>query len=334
VLLGDAIELRQGPLREAFASARPFFEALGERIGDGGEVVLVPGNHDHQLVAPWLDRRACDGAPPPLALAQTAELGEHDPVAALAQWCGPARFSLAYPGIWLRDDVYATHGHYLDRHTTVPTFERLGAGAMGKLVGEVPRRDAGPDDYEAALAPLYAWIHAVAQQAGERAGTHGASARAWRTLSGSGSRTPLRRRLLASLFPFGIAAINRTGIGPLHADVSAAELRRAGVRAMAETVARLQVPAAYVIFGHTHRAGPRAEDDAGDWSSAGGAHLLNTGSWVYEPHFAGTAPYASPYWPGHAVLVEEEFPLAPPRTLRLLGDRGPAELEATPRRRA
>ena len=24
----------------------------------------------------------------------------------------------AYPGVWLRDDVYATHGHYGDRHTT------------------------------------------------------------------------------------------------------------------------------------------------------------------------------------------------------------------------
>ena len=31
---------------------------------------------------------------------------------------------LAYPGVWLRPDVYATHGHYVDLHITVPSFER------------------------------------------------------------------------------------------------------------------------------------------------------------------------------------------------------------------
>src|SRR4029079_9036761 len=75
---------------------------------------------------------------------------------AIAAWVAPAALTVAYPRIWLRNDVYATHGHYLDRHTTVPTFERLGAGIMGRLVGAVPEDDAQPDDYEAALAPLYA----------------------------------------------------------------------------------------------------------------------------------------------------------------------------------
>ena len=32
------------------------------------------------------------------------------------------------PGLWPADGVYATHGHYLDRHLTVPSFERLAAG--------------------------------------------------------------------------------------------------------------------------------------------------------------------------------------------------------------
>ena len=330
VLLGDAIELRQGPLREAFAAARPFFEALGEKLGADGEVILVPGNHDHLLVAPWLERRHRDAAPPPLELAETAAWEPHDPVAALAEWLAPARFTLAYPGVWLRDDVYATHGHFLDRHTTVPTFERLGAGAMGRLVGALPSSGVGPDDYEAALAPIYAWIDALAQNAGEHAqGTHGASARAWRTLAAAGDRSPLRRRVLTGLFPFGIAAINRAGIGPLRADLSGEELRRAGVRAMGETVRALEIPAAYVIFGHTHRAGPRPGDDSADWS-VGDTHLLNSGCWVYEPSFAGTAPYASPYWPGVGIVVEEEFPLAPPESRRMLEGHSSADLR-TPR---
>ena len=60
---------------------------------------------------------------------------------------------VAYPGIWLRDDVYAIHGHYSDLHTTVPTFERLAAGAMARWVVHLPEDDATADAYEAALAP-------------------------------------------------------------------------------------------------------------------------------------------------------------------------------------
>ncbi len=42
--------------------------------------------------------------------------------------------SAAYPGLWVREDVYATHGHYLDCHLTIPTLERLGIGAMGRVM--------------------------------------------------------------------------------------------------------------------------------------------------------------------------------------------------------
>ena len=42
VLLGDALELRQGPMREALAAAWPFFAEAGAALGAGGEIVLVP----------------------------------------------------------------------------------------------------------------------------------------------------------------------------------------------------------------------------------------------------------------------------------------------------
>jgi hypothetical protein len=325
VLLGDALELRQGPLREALTAAVPLLGELGRALGPDGELVLVPGNHDHMLIEPWLERRRRDGAPPPLGLAEVVGWATHDPVATLAEAAAPARLTLAYPGLWLRDDVYATHGHYLDRHTTVPTFERIGAGIMGRVVGAVPREGARPDHYEAALAPIYAWSYALAQHADEDStGTASASVRVWRTLAGDGHR-PLRRRALAALFPLGIVAINRAGIGPVRADVSGAALARAGVRAMAEAVDRLGIEAAHVIFGHTHRAGPRDGDDPADWATASGARLHNAGCWVYERHFLGATPYESPYWPGVALRVDDS---GPPELLHLLGDRGHAELGA------
>ena len=50
-----------------------------------------------------------------------------------------------------------------------------------------------------------------------------------------------------------------------------------------------------------------------------GARIINTGSWVYQPHFIGPTPNGSPYWPGTAVIVDPE---GPPRLVRLLGERG------------
>lgn len=323
MLLGDAIELRQGPLRDAFAHARPFFEQLGAALGDGGEVVLVPGNHDHALVSPWLERRRRDAPPPPLGLEAEAGWAPEDAVAQLAAWLSPARLRLVYPGIWLRDDVYATHGHYLDRHTTVPTFERLSAGAMGRIVGRPELSGAGPDDYEAALAPIYAWSYALAQHTDRdgraSSGTQGVSVKAWQTLAGDGHR-PLRRRALSALFPLGVAAINRAGLGPVRADISGPALGAAGTRAMASATDALSVEAAHVLFGHTHRAGPLPSDDPAVWTTAAGVRLHNTGTWVFEHHFLSRVPYESPYWPGRAIRVEHDSD-RPPELLSLLGDR-------------
>ena len=101
-----------------------------------------------------------------------------------------------------------------------------------------PEEEAKPDDYEAALAPLYAWMHAMAERSGsgKRRPPSSASTEAWRVLGGDGHR-PLRGRLLAGILPLGISGVNRLGLGPVRADFSAEELRRAGVLAMSEAVA-------------------------------------------------------------------------------------------------
>jgi hypothetical protein len=268
-----------------------------------------------------------DARPAPLGLEErVAPWAAGSAGAAVAAALAPADCTFAYPGIWLRDDVYATHGHYLDLHVTVPTIERLAAGIMTRLAGPLPAGRCNPDDYETILAPLYAWNHAAAQRYVDRPGPGRAravrSARAWQVLSGDGHR-PVRTRLLASAFPLGVAALNAAGLGPVKADISTPELRRAALVAMGTVVRRLGVGAAHVLFGHSHRVGPLPADDAGEWRVAGGPQLHNSGCWVYEDIFLRRAAPSHPYWPGSAIALDDE---GPPRVERLLGETSAADL--------
>jgi UDP-2,3-diacylglucosamine pyrophosphatase LpxH len=323
VLLGDTIELRHGPARDALQAADPVLRALGEAAR---EVVIVPGNHDHDLAAAWLAARGTEAQPPPLQLENAVSHGVLiDKVSAALS---PASVRVAYPGVWLRDDVYAMHGHYADRHTTVPMFERLGAGAMARIAHEPAGGPRSVDDYEAVLAPLYAWMHALARHGGPDFGesSHGASAGVYGALSdgggdGSALRTGVRRVRRATLgagFQVAVAAINRAGIGPVRADISGPGLRRAALQAVGEVVQRLGIEAAHVIFGHTHRAGPLAQDARWEWQAPAGVRLYNTGCWVHEPAFVeNKLGPEQPYWPGRAVAIKES---GPPQLLSLLAN--------------
>ena len=327
VILGDGLELRDGPQRDVLGLAAPLYEDLGRALGPDRELLMLGGNHDHGLVAGWIDGRLLTEPAGFLGLEQRIESRDAGPLAAaLAEKAAPARVQLAYPGVWLRDDVYAIHGHYSDLHTTVPTFERLAAGAMARWVVRMPGDGARPDDYEAALAPLYAWMHALTQRndhAVVSAGA-GASARAWVAMGGRGRRRrPIRTTLLGAGFRLAVAGVNATGIGPVEPDLSGAGLRRGYLRGIREVLRRLGVDAPHVIWGHSHRSGPWPGDDLTEWTTHTGGRIHNTGSWVYQPHFLSDTPNGSPYWPGTAVLIGES---GPPELVRLLGDRGHAEL--------
>jgi calcineurin-like phosphoesterase family protein len=347
VLLGDVLELRHGPRREALAAARPFFEDLG-RVLAGREVVVLAGNHDHALIEPWLERRSELAAPAPLGVEQRFAAGEASPMLAmLAEWADPARVTAAYPGLWVGPSVYATHGHYLDCHLTIPTLERLGIGAMGRVLRRPTQSFAGADDYEAVTVPVFSWIDAIARQASTGDALNGGmTVRAWRALGGGGRDAAadevdgnghrnghrggaraltqmLRARALMGAFPLAVATLNRLGLGPFSTDLSSSELRRAGLRAMAEVARRLDLGETYVVFGHTHRAGPLPNDRAAEWQAPGGAQLVNSGCWTYDAVFLTATPGESPYWPGTCILVEGS---APPVLKRLLVDRTSAEL--------
>lgn len=334
VLLGDVVELRDRPLPEALELAAPFFEELGAVI-DGGRVVFVPGNHDHHVLDEWLERRRLDRAEP-LALEQRIGI-RSGPFAELIKGMGGAEIELAYPGIWLRPGVYATHGHYLDRHLTVPTFERLAVAAVERLLGtakeasvEEPGESselgsATPDDYERAQAPVYAFLFAMAQAgaSGERLAGANPSARIWQALGGGyGRAARLRGWLLGTVaVPGAVGVANRLGLGPVKSDLSPGTITRAGLIAIGEVVRRLNIEADHLIFGHTHRRGP-VRNETG-WRLEDGTRLWNTGSWVYAPGLVSRTASESPYWPGTVMVLENG---RSPKPRELLDDRSKDEL--------
>lgn len=331
VILGDALELREGPVHAAAAVAEPFLRAAGEALGAGGEIVMAGGNHDHNLVGGWTETRLMQSDPHSMALEHRIAPSEAGPIPMrLAVAAAPAALSLAYPGLWLRDDVYALHGHYLDVHTTVPTMERLAAGAMARFVAPIPERGATADDYEAVLAPLYAWMFALAQRSSDgvvRASSR-SSARAWIALAGEGRRTrPVRAAVLATGLYGAVKALNLAGVGPVRPQLSGAALRSGSLEGLGEVLRRLGVDAPHVLFGHTHRSGPWPGDDPAEWRAPTGSRLVNTGSWVYQRHFLSDRAGEGPYWPGIAVLIDGS---GPPRLERLLADRTHAQVKPAP----
>ena len=334
VLLGDVVELRDRPVADALELAGPFFEHLGATVGRG-EIVLVPGNHDHRLVSDWLDRRALEGTDG-LALEQVVQ--PHDsPVDVLARRLGKRpKLRVVYPGIWLRPDVYATHGHYLDRHLTIPTIERLGVAAVERILGIPPggpdplappgeEAPASTDEYERIQAPVNAFLYALAQAGvGGHQGAANPSARIWAMVNTGETRSArFRGWLLGSVaVPGAVGIANRLGLGPVRSDLSPGAITRAGLAAIAAVVERLAIDAEHLIFGHTHRRGPM-QGEAG-WR-AGATSLWNTGSWVHAPTLLGATAAESPYWPGTVALLGES---GPPELRHVLDDLKRADLEA------
>ena len=136
VVLGDLLELRERPVAEALEAASGFLAALGEATA-GREVVIAPGNHDHELMTYALEAARLDGEGP---LGLERRFSPHAAVGGLAGRIAALMpetdVELAYPGLWLREDVYATHGHYLDAHLTVPRVECVISSALARFTGD------------------------------------------------------------------------------------------------------------------------------------------------------------------------------------------------------
>ncbi|MBA3865795.1 MAG: metallophosphoesterase family protein [Solirubrobacterales bacterium] len=320
VLLGDAVELRERPLGPSLAAARPFFEDLGAALGER-EVTIVPGNHDHRFAEPLLDDLSLDSGDP-LSLEQT-HAPSPGPTATIDAWLGPARLRIAYPGLWLRDDVYATHGHYMDAHLELPRAECVAVATLIRISGRpIPDR-AGAVDYERIMRALYGFSYGVAQartirRAAKRAPGN-PSETAWKALTSDvrarGRRRQLTRSAIRTSFPAGIWALNRLLHSSFDPDISPPAIFAGGLAAATELAIRLGVDGAHVITGHSHRGGPYPEE--ADWPLHGGGQLHNTGSWVFASIFHSPGMPPNSYWPGTVTWVEDE---GAPRRVRLLMD--------------
>lgn len=292
VLLGDTVEMLEGRPRGALADAEPVLRAIGGAIGAGGQVVLLPGNHDHALVHPWLRQRAAAGRR--LGRTHRVPLSSNPDLRRIASWLAPARLEVRYPWVDLGAGVWAHHGHYLDRH----------------LVLRPDGRRSSPEQYERSLGATATRITGGAAAAMPPA----VGAAVDRAVRFAARGAVMARPVVASLPGAGILA-------PLSAGALGYQFRRSGLPAMAAVADQLAVPAAHVVFGHVHRAGPRERDDRDAWAH-GDRRLWNTGCWVYEPLLLAGATPPHPYWPGGALWIEgEEI-----RSVGLLDDLDPALL--------
>lgn len=304
VLLGDLAELMTRNPRRPMNAAEPVVRSLGRRLGRGREVVLVPGNHDAPLVRRWAraqgDDLAIDTAVPPDATRALARV---------VSWLAPARVRVHYPGVWLEDRIWATHGHYLDTHLFPESAFGLPRGNLG-----LPSDRARPIDYERV-------------RGGSRTGGGSFLARVIErpvpALLESGAQA-----VRSAAVPAVPRLLKNARLAPVTASLIDLQLMRAGIPALSRVVTRLGVDADWVVFGHVHRAGPLAGESTDRWRADGSSpRYINPGSWLYEPLLVDRSSPPHPYWPGGAVLLE---PGKDPHVIGLLDDLASEQL--APRR--
>jgi UDP-2,3-diacylglucosamine pyrophosphatase LpxH len=283
VLLGDVVELLEGRPARAMEVAEPVLRAIGARLGGGREVIVVPGNHDAALVRPWLRAQGVS-----LAVDAAIRSDATPLLARVASWLEPAHVSVRYPGVWLAKRLWATHGHYLDRHLLPEAAFGIARGLLGRL----PRDGAEPVDYERAGGPSLTRLEALLTR--------------WLPRPLAALADDVAEFLRAATMPGIPRRLLSHRFAPLPAMLLGAQMRRASIPALARVVHRLQLDADWVIFGHVHRCGPLAGDDPQRWRAPGGRpRIVNTGCWVYEPLLVHRATPPHPYWPGSAILLEE-----------------------------
>jgi UDP-2,3-diacylglucosamine pyrophosphatase LpxH len=283
VLLGDLAELMTRNPRRPLAAAEPVLRAIGARMGPDREVVLVPGNHDAPLIRAWARAQGSG-----LTIDGSVPVDATRALALVVSWLAPARVRVHYPGVWLSEGVFATHGHYLDHHL-------LPESAFGVLRwGADARRSAvvGPSYYERTRRRVRSSQRSFLERLIERP---------FPTLLEGGAHM-----VRATAVPAVPRLLLNVRLAPVNAALVDMQMRHASIPAMQRVVTRLGVRADWVVFGHVHRAGPLAGDSLERWSMSGngGPRYVNTGSWLYEPLLVDRSSPPRPYWPGGAVLLE------------------------------
>ena len=150
VFLGDTVELRELPVEAVLGGAREVLADISDSLA-GKRLTVVAGNHDHRLVEAALDRLRVEGGE---LDAEWSSAPEASPLAAeLARLLPDSEVVLGYPGVWVRPDVYATHGHYLDLHMATPRLECVVGQALARRTHGPDHEFSSPADYERVACP-------------------------------------------------------------------------------------------------------------------------------------------------------------------------------------
>jgi hypothetical protein len=105
-------------------------------------------------------------------------------------------------------------------------------------------------------------------------------------------------------------------LAPLLARVLDRQVQNHSLPALAHASYALGVLAPWVLFGHVHRLGPTSGDAPAAWAGlTPGQQMLNTGSWRFEPVICRRMRPPNPYWPGGAVVIDDD---GIPRAIGLL----------------
>ena len=281
VVLGDLAELREAPVGHSLEAVYEFADHVNEAFA-GRQVVIAAGNHDHPLVAAWLESRRLRPKPQALPVASCVKAPRSGPLGHdRAGACPTARSCSPTPA-----SACATTSTRPTATTSTCTWRcrrsRRSPSRSSPASRDTTRTSSStPDQYEAVLAPIYALVYSAVQgrPTTARPLASGASVRMWGAMYPA-ERNDLVARVRAialrrGLIPAATALLNAAGLGPFGTEMTGPALRRAGIAAMCRVVERLGIDADWVIYGHTHRAGPLPGE--GDWRAPTGARLMNCG---------------------------------------------------------
>lgn len=305
VLLGDLVELLDGRVSGALLDAKPILKEIG-RAMSGREIIVLAGNHDHALVRGWLrERRELDK---PLSATESVPHEATKLLQKVVGYLSAERTSVRvhYPGVWLSKDVFAHHGHYLERQLSTSTIARVtNAAGYGAL--------SAAEEYEAARSPSFAaaslLMRDLPDDLEERLDRIGGVLRA------------VGRSLLTG--PGDLGNLTRT-TGPVVRDIVEKRLQRGGLDAMQQVAEDLGVDsrAKHVLFGHVHRLGPT--DQSAGWQVFPDSPMYwNSGCWVLDPWLCNDDDQTSPFWPGGALEINDG---QAPKAVNLLREVEPADL--------
>ena len=188
--------------------------------------------------------------------------------------------------MWLAPRVWATHGHYLNRHL-VPAVDLRDVARPAR---RSPLERRLPGRLRAARPPVADPGDAVAAPT-----AGGAVLRPGRARPGLDDAA---RETAPAASPDRAA-----DLGAARAADAAREHPGLG-----RVVRELGVDADWVVFGHVHRLGPigGGRPSAVARRAAADRRSSTPGSWLYEPLLVHRATPPHPYWPGGAVLLEDD----------------------------